>query len=298
MITFKRTSVIFLSSLFLLVGCQEETIEENNLSVAGIDVEVEQNENHEHGNELVSYKESEITINNLDDLNHYSDTIIIGTVLDEVTFSANGTYKYSVSVDNALKGPAASDTIDVYVFGNILEVEKQYALFLGYWESELYPKPVYNLKDDSLIIEVQQNNLIGAEKIVEGKTTDELIRYIIGTNNDRKKAKVLSDSPEFEIIDKLNNLEDLVSLSENILHIIPNEIIHENLYVRSFNATIVDVLKGSITDEQIFINLPSTVETGNEYIIFLKKGPEKLLVTREGSVVSKEDEKTWQAILI
>lgn len=298
MITFKRTSVIVLSSLFLLVGCQDETIEEINL--AGIDVEVEHNENHVHGIELEDHSQHERlsvrAINNIDDLINYSDTIIIGTVMNVVNFGADGTNKYSVSVNNALKGPAASDIIDVYGVGDILEIGKQYALFLGYWESELFPEPVYNLKDNSLIIEVQQNNLIGAEKILEGKTTEELISYIKGPNVS-KKAKVLSDSPEFEIIDKLNSMDDLVSLSENILHIIPNEIIHENLYVRSVNATIVDVLKGSITDDKIFVNLPSTVEVGNEYIIFLKEGPENLLVTREGSVVSKDDEKTWQAIL-
>lgn len=289
MLSFKKSSVIVLSALFLLIGCQEEN------DLVGLDYNRLEDEEKVEKIHSEGLKDPNFNINNLDDLIHNSDAIIMGTVMEAKPFDSSGTYQYIVSVDSPLMGPTPSNTINVYEIGGALEVGKQYALFLNYYELELYPNPIYNLIDESIIIEIQEQNLIGAENIIAGKTTKELKNYIKNSNTVSLTASN-SASVGNVVTDSVGSTKELVDLSSNIIHIIPKEINAENPYVKNFNVSIVNVLKGSIAYETLSLNLPSTVEVGKEYIVFLQDGLDYLLATRKGSVVSKEEEETWQAI--
>ena len=273
--TFKKAFVVTLSCLFLLTGCAEE----NNQVI------------QESGN-LSSESESSVRLETLDDLIRVSDNIVIGTVTDEEQFSEGPTYKFTFTVNNELKGNVEAKSIDVYEFYGDLEKGKQYILFLSFWENELYPNPVYTSVNKGSLIEVDQNTLIGGEMFVGQKTKNEIIEYIKSS----KEVSVFSEK-EDAVIEKANDLAELISLSDHILHIVPKELHHENMYVKTVKIEVLQKLKGSMNHEITVLNLPSNIILGDEYIVFLKGDLSYSLATREGSVVSRDNEALWQEIL-
>ena len=100
---------------------------------------------------------------------------------------------------------------------------------------------------------------------------------------------------DYDVIDKAKDLAELISLSDHILHIVPKEIYDVNVYAKDVNAEIIQTLKGSYKEGMLSLLLPVNIILEEEYIIFLKE--DKNLSTREGSVVSKDDEALWQEIL-
>lgn len=268
--SFKKAFVVTLSCLFFVIGCAEET------------------------NQSGRYEELRSDIPDLDSLIMKSDNIVIGIVTDEEQFSEGPTYKFTFTVNDELKGNVEAKSIDVYEFYGDLVKGKEYILFLDYWESELYPKPVYTSYNKDFLIEVRKNSLIGGEKYVGKKKKDELIEYI----KNSKEVNVFSEK-EDAVIEKAKDLAELISLSDQIIHLVPKEIILENMYVKNVSAKVIQTLK-SPNDKEILslnLNLPATIDLDKEYIVFLKEDETLTIATREGSVVSKDNEALWQEIL-
>ena len=265
--TFKKAFVVTLSCLFLVTGCTEENLSHQSESLVSL-------------------------VKTLDDLIRVSDNIVIGTVTDEEPFSEGPTYKFTFAVKNELKGNVEAKSIDVYEYYGDLEKGKEYILFLGYWESELYPKPVYTSYNKDFLIEVRKNALIGGESFVGQKTKDEMIEYIKSS----KEVSVFSEK-EGAVIEKAKDITELISISDQIIHLVPKEINLENMYVKNVNAKVIQTLKGSYEEELLPLNLPATIDLEKEYIVFLKEEDGLTITTREGSVVSKDNEALWQEIL-
>ena len=101
------------------------------------------------------------------------------------------------------------------------------------------------------------------------------------------------------VIEKAKDLAELILLSDQIIHLVPKEIILENMYVKNVNAKVIQTLKSSNEKEilSLNLNLPATIELDKEYIVFLKEDETLTIATREGSVVSKDNEALWQEIL-
>lgn len=244
----------------------------------------------------ISRSEGQLSVEmeTLDSLIEYADNIVIGTVLSEEEFSDSSTYKYTFSVRKDIKGDIDGQEIDVYEdYGN-LEVDKEYLLFLEYWESELYPNPVYTSighKEDSIIL-IEKDSLKGSDKILqEKKSLKEMIQYI--ENNSGIKVK---KNKGFKIKNKPDNDLDLVNSSDYVLSLIPIEISKENKYVKTVKVQITNQFKGTLTEDIIY-NLPSKVEIGKEYLVFMKEDEGLKLTTRHGSIVSKDDEARWNELL-
>lgn len=269
----KKSFMVALGCLFLTTGCAAEK-----------DQTVQQLTNQE------SEKVSEVE--NLDDLIMISDNIVVGDVLYEEAFNDMGTYKYTFSVKNDLKGNVGTTSIDVYEESGALEKGKEYVLFLEYWESELYPNPVFTSIGEHAPIEINQNKLIGEEKIVSQKTMDEMTDYI----KNSPSVQVFSEK-DYNVIEQANDLDELVSLSDHVLRIVPKAVIHENKYVKTAETEILENFKGTISEEKIPLNLPADIVLEKEYIIFLKGDESYSLATREGSLISKDNESQWQDAL-
>jgi hypothetical protein len=268
--TFKKTFVVTLCCLFLVTGCAED---QERMEVSRLESIMEE-------------------IYDLDELIRKSDKIVVGTVTDEEQFSEGATYKFTFTVKNELKGNVEAESIDVYEFHGDLEKGKEYILFLSYWESALYPNPVHTSINKNSLIEVKKNNLIGGEKFVGKKKKDEMIEYI----KNSKEVNVFSKK-EDAVIEKANNLAELILLSDQIIHLVPKEINAENRYVKNVEAKVIQTLKGSYEEEILRLNLPATIDLEKEYIVFLKENDGLGIATREGSVVSKKDEALWQQIM-
>ena len=259
----KIAFVVMLSCLFLLTGCAED---QDRIYILSEEID------------------------DLDELIRKSDRIVVGTVTDEEQISKASNYKFTFNVKNELKGNVEAESIDVYEFRSNLKKGKEYILFLSYWESALYPTPVYTSINKNSLIEVKRNKLIGGETFVGSKKKDEFIQYIKSS----KEVSVFSEM-DYDVIDKAKDLAELISLSDHILHIVPKEIYDVNVYAKDVNAEIIQTLKGSYKEGMLSLLLPVNIILEEEYIIFLKE--DKNLSTREGSVVSKDDEALWQEIL-
>ena len=272
----RKAFVVTFSCLFLLMGC----VEENNQVI------------QESKGEIISYEsESTLRLETLEDLIRISDNIVIGIVTDEVQYSGS-TLKFTFTVNNELKGNVDAKSIDVYEYYGDLEKGKEYILFLEFWEDELYPRPVYTSYNKGSLIEVNRNTLLGGETYVGNKTKDEMIEYIKSS----KEVSVFSEK-EDAVIEKAKDLAQLISISDHILHIVPKEVIHENMYVKTVGIEVLQKLKGSLNYEINSLNLPATIDLEKEYIVFLKENDGLGLATRDGSVVSKDNEALWQDIL-
>ena len=282
--TIKKASVVTLSCLFFLTGCAEET------NLAGQKTVIQESEEISKIGNRESENTTEIT--NLDDLIIKSDNIVIGDVVEEEQFSGMDTYKYTVSVNNELKGKVETKSIDVYEAYGVLEKGKKYFLFLEYWENELYPNPVFTSISENSLIEIDQNALIGEEEIVGLQTMNEMINYI--RNSPQVNLFSVEDN---DVREKANNLEELISLSDNILRIVPKVVIHENKYVKTVEIEILQRYKGTISPDKLVLNLPANIILEKEYIVFLQGDEGYRLATKQGSVVSKDEESQWQDIL-
>lgn len=272
--SFKKAFVVTFCCLFFVIGCAEE----NNQVIQESESEM-----------ISSQSESTLLLETLDDLIRVSDNIVIGTVTDEVPFG-DSNYKFIFTVNNELKGNVKANSIDVYEYYGDLEKGKEYILFLESWEDELYPNPVYTSINKNSLIEVDQDTLIGGEQFVAQKTKDEMIEYIKSS----KEVSVFSEK-EDAVIEKAKDLAELISLSDHILHIVPKLVGIENTYVKSVEVEVLQTFKGTIGNK--VLHLPANIILGDEYIVFLKGDLSYSLTTREGSVVSKEDEALWQEIL-
>ncbi len=277
---YNKAFIVTLSCLLLVTGCMEENDEAVHKIV-----------NQDSGEKLEPLRETEELIESIDDLIRSSDNIVIGVVTEEEVFGM-GTYQYTFSVGNELKGKVATKSIDVYESIGDLEKGKEYFLFLESWEDELYPNPVYTSINKDSLIEVDQNALIGGDKFTGKKTKDEMIQYI-------KSSKEVSLFREKEyddvVIEKANDLAHLIELSDHILHIVPKELQYENKYVKGVDVEVLQTFKGS--NKIKVLMLPADVDLDKEYIVFLKGDLSYSLTTREGSVVSKDNTELWQEIL-
>lgn len=252
--------------------------------------------NHENHNETTITQEhqddpTELQFNNLDDLIKIADNVVIGTVKASEQFNEDGAYKFTFVVEDQLKGKAES-TIDVYESKGNLELNKKYALFLNYWEHELYENPVYASVGPGAIIEIQNDQLVGDKKFINDlKGKDSLVEKISNSPNVKEHNK-----KEFNIVKKADSTSSLKDLSKYIVKIVPTEIVTENKNVKAVKVNVLEAFKGQMKNE-VTLLLPVEVELNKEYLVFLKdRGNIITLTTQQGSVVSKDDP-LWDQIV-
>ncbi|UFJ39757.1 hypothetical protein LOK74_17100 [Brevibacillus humidisoli] len=266
-------SLLLLVAAFVASGC---TNSDSSIPVSKHPVR--------EGETLIEYKD-------VNDLVQHADNIVIGTVTQADAFKGDATYVYTIKVDNRLKG-VSEQSIDVYEQKGSLQIGSQYLLFLEYWENELYPRPVYTSVGDESIIEVAEGGLKGNEKYTAGKKLNNLLADI-----SRSPGLKAAKEKTFHIKEKPNNHKDLIESADHILVLTPTHVIDENKYVKTVEVQVVNSLKGS-AKERTFFNLPSDVETGKEYLVFLKDedGGGVTLATRKGSIIAK-DTNPWDEVM-
>lgn len=248
-----------------------------------------------HDNEPKEIVLSELSynteINSLNDVIKNSTNIILGTVSERQEFS-KFTDKYILSVENNIIGNTQASMIDVYEKKDSLKVGSKYILFLEYADTPLYPNPQYTSVYKECIIEVKGDNLIGNMFIDAKASTTEFISNI----QNSPESKNVS-ARNYEVKNKFENLSDLISYSDYILCIIPENSIQFNKYVKMVDFNLVKEYKGnSLKNEKIL--LPADVEDGKQYIIFLRNNGNGSieLSSREGSVISEDQIEIWNEV--
>ncbi len=227
-------------------------------------------------------------MNTMDDIIKYSDKVIIGTVIskDEIDESLT---KYIVFIDKSLKGDLSSTDIDVYETKNALEVGKQYILFVGYFDSALYPREVYTSMDKDCIIEVANGKLISRNKFGEKNHTLETIIKSIekspSINSNNKKT--------YNVKNEFANIKELIVASDYVIQITTKEVTKVNKYVADVQVNVTHQYKGDIAQIDRFM-LPSDSKVEKEYLLFLTNSEGSLVLTsRKGSIIRKDNSNEW-----
>lgn len=234
--------------------------------------------------------QSLIDLENLDDLLKLSDNIIIGDIIDEADFNGT-TSKYTVQVKEAFKGPLeVGASIDVYHSTKGLSKNRSLILFLEYFESEYYPRPIYSTIGENLVLAMDGDKVFGNNHIYKAfNKTDDLLNYI---KKSAQNSAIKTNT--YMVKDKAKDAKELIEVSEFIVKLVPEEIVLEGKQASSYKVRTIKVYQGEFNSPTL--NLPSNVVIGKEYIVFLKQRVGALtLSTRQDSLLAS-DSKQWEEI--
>lgn len=243
-----------------------------------------------------SSSSSIIDFKNLDDYILHAHNIVLGEFVDKEEYSY-GILKYTFKVIEDLKGKTHASIINIYLDEQVdVTFNKGNLVFLEYFDSVYYDEPIYTTTGSDLIISIENDKLLvdeHYENIIGDFTKRDIFNYITNSSH------ALSIQKDFDIISEVNSLEELISVSDYILHVTPTEIVHKTPNVNVVEVKIHEQFKGNLKDNQLLL-LPAEVKTGEEFIIFLRNaGEDNLSIeisTKEGSIVSKYS-KDWDNTL-
>lgn len=274
----KMIKIILIVSalLLLLVGCNEHR--ETDVSYENANMEFS--------------KEFEFT--NINEVVELAEFIVIGEIVNKEEFY-EGSSKYSIKVDEVIKGIVADTHIDVYELSNFLEVNDKAILFLSGWADPLYPDPLYTLLSMDTIFKFDGEQLSGNQLLLASNDKDQFINQIkeISKKFDSNQKKVE------KVILKPTDSSELIGLSQHVIHIKIDETVAENKYVKFVTFEKIKEYKGDLRSEINRIALPSFVQEGKEYLVFMNEVSEGVfnLTTNEGSVISKKESAEWNAAI-
>ncbi len=169
--------LVLLSSVLLVAGCAEHS--ETSVKKESNHWRHDWTETaHKHHHHYTNERLTEVAINTLDDLTAKAHAVIVGTVTGEEQIHDSGVYRFTVAVQDVIKGSVVSETIYVYEgIGNLI-TGKEYILFLESCEDALYPNTLHTTITSESIIEVNGNTLIGEEKFIGNQSKEQLIAHV------------------------------------------------------------------------------------------------------------------------
>jgi len=235
-----------------------------------------------------------LSIETLEDWIEISDHVIVGEWIASRPYD---TYQeYDVQVQEEIKGNISKSIIQVYSSEPWKEENKDYLLFLSSNDSEYREQVVYTV--------IGVPNSIEAGQIKIGPLQDKNIDQLIKTIRESPNQNVFRE--KHKVIQSAANINELIELSDYIVHLRPMAIAFENPSLKAVEFEILEQFKGDdrMKEKQI-VRLPATVELGEEYLVFFRiyesereeANPGITLTTREGSVISMEDDQLWENIV-
>lgn len=224
---------------------------------------------------------------NIDDWIKDSDYIVVGKAISGKQHSelADQTYEFIFEIEQYLKGDKVSEPITVYSSKDLINIGGEYMLFLDYWESTSFPKPNYTPLYEG-VIEIKDNKLLGATKLVGNMGKDELIKNIAQSAflNFKEKTK-------YNILDNAENIESLIDASHYIMQIKVTSTRKLNQYIAEAFYQPIEQFKGEKWEIPMVL-LPVDIKEGEEYLVFFDYS--RQLVTRNDSVIAKIDKEAWE----
>ena len=237
-------------------------------------------------------------IEEISTVSEISDTIIKAELLSKKPIGNDGTFEYSFSIlktiigeneDNIIKVYQAGYELDENILGNkelLFEEGKEYYLFLESWEDEYYPSTIYTSVHEQSIVKIDNNKLLFEEELfVEIKNEKDLVKKL--EVEIKRTDKELKKEQKSLVKTNAKDTKELVSLSDFIAVVKPVEILNENSFVKLVQVTVVENLKGTLTND-VNVFLPSEALVGKEYLVFGNDSDGALrITTREGSFLKK-----------
>jgi hypothetical protein len=234
-----------------------------------------------------------VPLETIDDLVKYSNYIVLGTVESESDFN-DSTSEYKFLVENNLKSSIKAPEIYVYEAKAALISGNRYLLYLSCSDSIYYPGgAIYTSIDKESITLIDDNNLTSSNKFTDKEMNEsKLINKIRSSEfiNSKKEQR-------YDFMDKAEDYTELSDMSDYVIQVIPKKVLFENKYIKLIEPEIIKSYKGTLDNPKNLI-LPSNVEVGNEYLIYMKKYDGELaLTTKNGSIIKKDDIESWNKAL-
>jgi hypothetical protein len=255
---------------------------------------------NEHKETDVSYKvpsmesSKKFRFTNIAEVVEMAEFIVIGEVINEEEI-LEGSSKYSIKVNEVIKGIVEDTHIDVYELSNFHKVNDKAILFLSGWADPLYPNPIYTLLSMDTIFKISGEQLTGNQLLLASNDKEQFINQVkeISKNYAGSQKKVE------KVISKPTDSSELIGLSQHVIHIKVAETVAENKYVKFVTFEKLKEYKGDLRSEIDRIALPSFVQEGKEYLVFMNEVSEGVfnLTTNEGSVISKKESAEWNAAI-
>jgi len=228
----------------------------------------------------------------LDELIEHADHIVYGTLIKSEPFDSY--LKYTVKVNQQLKGKTHRNEIAVFSAEDFNEEHKQFLLFLSSYDDEFREEIYYTSSITPTAIE--------NEIALNGPFAKKELKKLIKDIEKSSKIKVFKAKTKDAVIDKAKDIYDLIDKSEYIVHIKPLEVRVESPIVKSVTYDVITKYKG---DDNILkrsgLTLPNYIELDEEYMVFYQTiesldtdVPTLTLATRKGSVIAKSDTIAWE----
>ncbi|MFD1737188.1 hypothetical protein ACFSCX_11560 [Bacillus salitolerans] len=283
---YKNTLLLAILTIVFSSGCALSTSKELEL-------------NEIHMNKLVhGITEQEMTLKNA--IEKYSDHVVLGTI--NAFEKLNNTRDvYKVTISDSVLGGTPEEILVYTAEKNILEMDKEYLLFLKDFSSNLYDQDFFVLNEE-FVIKVEEDGTLArlvdvfkktyVPPFVEEKFNNygELKKYIQANYNKKKKINKQS-------VDKLNE-KDLVDKADHIVIITVTEVTPVNNGLAIVGYRVNKAYKNGNLVNVHSLLLPNSVEVGKEYLIFLRntEGSAVTITSRQGSILEK-DSKEYEKML-
>ncbi|MFD1736296.1 hypothetical protein ACFSCX_06915 [Bacillus salitolerans] len=249
--------------------------------------------NEVHMNKLVhGLTEDEMSLENA--IEKYSDHVVLGTI-NAFEKLNNSRDIYKVTITDSVLGGTPEEILVYTTEKDILEMDKEYLLFIKDFSSNVYDKDFFVLNEE-FVIKVEEDGTLSRLEDVFKKTYvppfveekfnnyGELKKHIQSNYKKEKTNKKQS-------VDKLSDHE-LVDKADHILSITVSEVTPEQNGLAIVGYKINKAYKNGNLENVHSLLLPNTLEVGKEYLIFLNNREEDpgavTITSREGSIIEKD----------
>lgn len=237
---------------------------------------------------------TEFIFTSLDEVVEYAPFIVHGEIIKEEEFDTD-TAKYTVSIFEIIKGIIEEREIEVYQTKGTYQLKDQALLFLDGWADELYPNPLYTSISPDTIFILDHEAVKGEESLISTKDTTQFLADV----KEKAQQSVQVQAKVRATIEKAKDQQELLELSQHVIHLKVKDIIAENKYVKLVVFEVIQQYKGSLNSEIDRFVLPSSVQEGEEYLVFMNEKEPLVfnLATHQGSVISQSDETAWATMV-
>jgi len=228
-----------------------------------------------------------VSMNSLNDILKYADNIDYGKVVAEDEYS-KFVSRYTIEVEKNIKG-VTNSLIDVYEDKEKLDVYEEYLFFLEFYDSTLYPGPVYTSINKECLFHVVDGKIAANEFLNKECGLENLV------NNLEKSSEFKNMiSKYYKVKQKTSDIAELSNYADYIVHVKIEKTEKVNAFVNNTKLTVLEQFKGNIDSERNY-PLPLNIEEGKEYLLFLKNSGDSAITvaTRKDSVICKEYSKLW-----
>jgi len=249
---------------------------------------------------------------NLDNaITKFSSHIVIGSPERIEDINENYAAVY-VKVKDSLMGDLSETVIKVRAHKKLLDLNKEYIMFLKEFDSALLTEGFYNLFN-SYVMEIDDSESIA---LIQNPVDKKLMKPFVEEKYNKvsyikehiakvKNKNIFKDKKSEKIIESASDMKEMIVVSDHIIEITVKNLelmksSNDNSTFASAGFEINKTYKGGNFENVYRLLLPNVVENEGIYLVFLKDTYDGGLTptARKGSVISVNDTEYTKAVKV